>query len=477
MRRTVWFIFFLFIAVRLLLVFHIPIFNDESTYMRWAVGFLADPSRWWAWMLDGKQPAVAATFGLSQLLPIDPIISMRLVSIIWSCITFWTVYFLFRRLSLRSVHDGLLLLAFCPFLIFFDTLALAESAMTATFAVALYLTISLIDRPKVWKGIVFGVTLAAGWWFKSTVLLAVPLMLLSLLVTWKKWKKDWMKMLVGLGIGVVVGFSIVTPVIFNPNIDYGHTEVIARTMTASQMLRVPISHWIAVVESVVMWFLGFGGPLLVVAGLAAAWQLRKNTHAQILVLWIVASAVMEIVGLASLSARLLAFTMVPLIILVAIWLSGRKNRFVVYILVGSLVLSGGLLSISPLAFYKALAPLPAAQGDFSQYVTSWPSGWGVAEAVQLLINESQKQHFIVFVRLDGGNPEDAIMAYMKRNHVPVFYVEQMPQIEQIPEARAVPWYFVSRRRQFAGLDSRLTQLAIFKKPLDDEFVGVYRINH
>ena len=41
------------------------IFNDESTYMRWGQGFPDSPDRWWAFILDGKQPGVATVWCIS----------------------------------------------------------------------------------------------------------------------------------------------------------------------------------------------------------------------------------------------------------------------------------------------------------------------------------------------------------------------------------------------------------------------------
>jgi hypothetical protein len=117
---------------------------------------------------------------------------------------------------------------------------------------------------------------------------------------------------------------------------------------------------------------------------------------------------------------------------------------------------------------------------------SWPSGWGVKEAVDTLIAESKKYpassassqgaRMLVFVRLDAGNPEDAIISYMGRAQIPVFFIQQINEIANIKELATIPWYFVSRGDQHGGLDKYLTKVAIFKKPLDSEYVGVYRIN-
>ena len=117
MKRTVWFVFFLFIFVRVYFALHFPIFNDESTYMRWGQGFLHSPDRWWAFMLDGKQPGVAILYGASQLLPFDPLISMRFVSIVFSVISFLCFTLLSKHFK-NNCAEFFASPRFCPYLIF-----------------------------------------------------------------------------------------------------------------------------------------------------------------------------------------------------------------------------------------------------------------------------------------------------------------------------------------------------------------------
>jgi hypothetical protein len=489
MKLSVWWIFFLFLALRLILVFHLPIFNDESTYMRWGIGFLQAPERWWAFMLDGKQPGVAITMGLSQKFPWDPLISMRLLSIFWSSITFWTVYglvgFLVKESEnrMRARYIGLLLLAVAPYMILFDTLALAESATTAAFVSVFFFTLSFFQKPSMSKGIAIGCVVALGWWFKSTILLSLPLIVLTGLWYWKIWKRDVLSVILSLATGAAIGVLLVSPVLFNPNIDYKNTAVIARTVSLPTLFTFPWASWWNNISAVIQWFIAFGGPLLVGAWGVSLWKFQKVKEVQVLALWVVVPIVAEVFLLTSISARLLVMSVVPLILAVAMWLSYQRLpagkagvSMVIYSLIGSVLVFGLLLSFFPLHFYRVLAPLPKAQGDFGQYVVSWPSGWGVKEAADLLIAESKKRRIIVFVRLDGGNPEDAIISYMERAKIPIFYIQQINDIAKIKELALVDWYFVSRGPQYAKMEKYLTEVAKFSKPLDPEFVGVYKIN-
>lgn len=481
MKRSVLWIFFLFLLLRIILLFHLPIFNDESIYMRWGLGFLARPDRWWAWMLDGKQPAVAISFGIVQLLPIDPLISMRLMSITFAAITYWMVYGITKRLFPKQDPTFVLLfIAICPYLILFDTLALAESPVTTAFTLALWMTISLIQKPAWWKGLLLGVIVAAGWWFKSTILLSIPIVLVSLFLYWKNWKKRWIEVTFGVGLGAVVGFAMMVPVLFNPNMAYATTAIVPRTLTISQVLAFPWSQWRYSSIAVVSWFIAYGGVALIVLFLAACWQWRTKKEMWLLAFWTLLPTVAEAFLLVSLSGRLLALTSIPFIILCGMWVAqkgikpvGQLIRWGSVMVVGSL---GILLVLSPIAFYRVLGELPAAQSDFGQYVTGWPSGWGVKEAIDTVFQRSIDRPFIVFVRLDSGNPEDAVISYFERANIPVYYVQDMSTMARVPELTNADWYFISRGAQYGGLDKYVTELARFKKPLDSEFVGVYRIN-
>lgn len=492
MRRHIWYIFALFLCLRIVLAFRLPIFNDESIYMRWGAGFLQDPSHWWAWTLDGKQPAVAITFGIFQMLPFDPLISMRLASILWSCVTFFSLYLLsssdlLRGSVLSSTNDSrlrgndklsiyaLLLLTFCPYLILFDTLAMSESVITALFSVLLFLALSLIHRPKVWKGLAIGIFVAVGWWYKTTILLAIPLIFLTLIRTRTKWISQWKKTGTGLALGWFVGFSMITPVLFNPNLEYGTTmSYIPRVLTLQQVLAFPVGQWLVNWSAILQWCIGYGAGVLFLLWVVALWRFRKNPRTQIIAVWILIPLAFEAFLVPSLAGRLIAMIIPPMIISVADYFSRIQKTIALYCMI-PVIVSGVIVSSMPNTFFSLLTPLPAAKADFSQYVAGWTSGYGVKEAIGRVRQENMRSPVVVFVRLDGGNPEDAVVSYMMRAGIPYFYLEELLDVSKDPVLSKAPWYFISRGNQFGEYRTRMVEVVKFKKPLDDEFVGVYEI--
>lgn len=485
MKRLTWIIFALFLLLRVVFASNLPIFNDESIYMRWGMGFLEHPEKWWAFMGDGKQPAVAIFFGLAQILPIEPIIAMRLVSILFSCITFWSVYVIAKTLveykkyshSVFMIHYSLFMLTFSPFLIIYDSLALAESAVTACMTVAMVVCISFARRPMTWKGAFLGIVIGAGWWFKSSILLAVPMIGMMLLLFWKQCISQWRKMILGLAVGGIAGFVIAAPVLFNPNINYAHTmAAIPRTLTIKQVMSLPIKHWWINAQAVIQWFIGFGTPLVCLVFLASIYIYRRQKNIVALIAWGIVPMLIEIFLVTSLAARLFVYAMVPMTIVSSYALSEMRSKILPLVVLVSVVICGIIMAIAPTRYYALLKPLPAAQNDFSQYVSGWTSGYGVKEAVHRLKEEASVNMIVVFVRPDSGNPEDPVIAAMQKADIPIFYTSQIQDVLKISELNQLPWYFVSRGPQYAGLFPTLSEIAKFPKPYGDEFVGVYLIN-
>jgi hypothetical protein len=480
-RRVIW-IFILFLVLRLLFAFRLPIFNDEGTYMRWAMGFVRSPSHWWAWMLDGKQPLVAITFGIFTLLPFDPLILMRLSSILWSCVTFWAVFIIVRRLCIQNkiTHCSLFIdyclffISVCPYLIVFDTLAIAESPVNACFTLTLLLTLLFVEKPTYLKGIAIGMAIALGWWYKSTILLVIPLIIGTLLLNIKSWKTQWQIVVTSAVSSVCIGILIASPVIWNPYIDFQSTAVIPRTVPLVKIVTFPFAQWASDASNMFQSLVGYIGPCICVLFGIAIWKLWKIKTVRVLFGWAVMPIVLEIVMLTSFSARYLIYITVP-VILLAGWILIKLSNGIRLAILSISIFIAFIAAWSPLAYYRLLTPLPYAHTDFGQYVTGWTSGYGVQEAIHVLVKQSETKQIITFIRFDGGNPEDAVLSYMQRARIPAAHVSQIDAVAKHPTLSRFPWYFVSRGTQLAGLENRLTLIAKFPKPTGDEFVGVYEI--
>lgn len=422
-----------FLLLRLAFLTSLPIVTDEAIYMHWGSRFLTswdDPRM--PLSLHGKQALTFVTAGLAQLLPIDPLVSARGMTIVFS---------FFVLLALRSNYLAMLLLSTSPLFLFFNRLALPDTAVTASYALAMMLSLS--KKQTLSKLIALGVTVAIGWWFKSTALLALPAILLT------------------LGKNAII--PIVTALLFS----LGIIELVGRVVPLSQtehvfsvqqLLLFPWQQWVSNVIKALQAILLMASPFAVFA---------FNKKKSVYWIWFLTPIVVEIIFTRIFNLRYLILAIPAFTLLIAESLK-TKRLLTQLVIITNTVLSIILIT-NPISFYKLLSPLPAMKADISQYITGWASGWGVKEAADFLENESKAGPIAVFVRPDGGNPESAMYVYL--TDTPNIRVLPTTYISDTLPSRS---YFVSRGPQYAGLENRLTELIRFPKPLDTEFVGVYQ---
>lgn len=428
-------IYLIFLLLRLSFLTSLPIVTDEAQYLHWGTRFLNawdDPRM--PLSLHGKQALTFITAGLVQTLPLDPLIAARLMTILFSFLVF---------LALRSNALALLLLSTSPLFLFFNRLALPDTAVTASYTLVMILSLS--KKQTLSKSIAIGFIIAIGWWFKSTALLALPALFFTL--GFKSFLPIFLSLIFSLGIIRVTGRVV----------PLAETE---HVFTIQQLLSFPRQQWAANSFKAFQAILLMASPFAVLA-------LRKKKS--VYWIWFLVPVVSEIILTRIFNLRYLILAIPAFCLLIAEFLN--KKKILTYAVIATNTLISFILIINPTIFYKLLSPLPAVKTDISQYIVGWPSGWGVKEAAEFLQNESKSGPMTVYVRLDGGNPEDAMYVYLKNNNnikvLPVNYLTDPPP----PRS-----YFVSRGLQCAGLKNRLSELIRFPKPLDTEFVGIYRIN-
>ena len=88
---------------------------------------------------------------------------------------------------------------------------------------------------------------------------------------------------------------------------------------------------------------------------------------------------------------------------------------------------------------------------------------------------------MVGVRLDSGNPESAIFAYYgpnKNKNIQAIYFDE--RVIEVPEGLdyinfPIPFYFISRGGNLAGMETYLSEVKRFYKPNGKDFIGVYKL--
>lgn len=462
----------LFTCFQLLFLTSLPIVNDESMYLHWGNEFL----RFWAdprmpLSLQGKQALTAITLGLAQQIPIDPLIAGRLTSTIFTCITFLATMWIAKQfLSKPGVIVTAILLATSPLLLFFNRLALPDTAVSASFMCALALTISLIEKPKLRTAIFLGLVIAIGWWFKSTALLAIP----ALIITGIYKKNIYVVFAVIIGLLMSIGL-IQTPWLARvaPLAATGHV------FTISELLGFPWQVWwkniVKAFEAIVIMSSPLG--ILIASSFTRAnGGAKLKMQFRIVIIWFVTPIIIEIFMAHIFNLRYITLA-IPAYILMVAYALERLPKWTTLTTVGTSAVLAFLLITQPLMFFRILAPIPAIQLDIQQYTHGWSSGWGVKDAADYLRSQATKQPIFVFVRADSGNPEDGMYVYLQANPnirvLPISYLDTI--IAATISNPNTGYFFVSRGTQMSGLENHVKEVARFNKPMDNEYVGVFEI--
>lgn len=498
------FLFTLFLLTRLIFLTHLPIFNDEAIYLHWGLDFMRNFGRGVTPVtIGGKQLGVPLLFGLVQLLPFDPLLLGRFLSVIFSLVTYLASIAIFRKLFPNRPSAFLsLLLIFSPFLLFFDRMALIDSIVVAVYSASLFLVLNILERPTLGRSFLLGTLLAFGWWMKSTILLAFPTIFLIFAFEIFQNRKRIKALSISYATILLTFFLFILPVLFHPNYWKLPLQETERLLTFSEILSIPISFWLVNFQQILTYFFIYATPLVFFAfsfGIfsfgKSFWQVptlhRDASRIRTIFLWFFVPTLIELFFFRRIDSRYIVLTVPSFLLIVAYMLDsglpaeasakGENQRIKLYQFLtgGTAAFFSLLLIFSPLSFYSLFRVFPVIQDDLSQYVSGWPSGYGVKEAVEYVKEKSAGKPTFVFVRNDSGNPEDAVYVYLSKEKnirvLPTFYLEFIRGEKEALITSGTLFYFISRGPQYAGLESRLTELTRFKKPLDDEFVGVYKL--
>jgi hypothetical protein len=204
---------------------------------------------------------------------------------------------------------------------------------------------------------------------------------------------------------------------------------------------------------------------------------KKEKTFQIFFLFIFCPVFILIFLARSLTVRYLSmiFPLMGLIAFIPFLKLDKLRRIVLWVVIILNIYTSYALLFRPIEYYKSLSILPFVQSDFSQYVSGFSSGYGVYEAYKYLENYSGSERGIVLVRNDSGNPEDAIYIFARfNNNLVILPVEYLNLVRQTT-GNGHKYYYISRGPQYAGIENELSKLAVFTKPVGDEFVGVYEV--
>jgi 4-amino-4-deoxy-L-arabinose transferase-like glycosyltransferase len=474
-----------FFLLRIINLTSLPIFNDESTYIRYGMHELNEPDHQPYSLLIGKEPLDPYLYAVVGTMTGDLLVGGRMVTLVFGFFTLAGLYMLTKTLfGTRAALGASALYAIAPYTVFFDRLALMDSSVSTIAVWSLYLTYRILQKPQWRYGIALGLVMGIGMWIKTSALFYVFLPLICYAVFYfSRGDKIWHKAKLFMSaffIALVVFFPI-----FSNQFYAVHLQLLQQyTYPLSTVFLFPFPVWWNNLVSIGEWLFFYLTPPIFLLAVTSLIFLTKKKKAFFVLLWFYLPLLYQILYAKLFTSRHVLLLTIPLFILAGYGFSllWQKKQLVgialAVCIAGWCLYDVGVLLTAPQQYPTLFAD--KAKNDVSQYFFGFSSGYGVIEAINYLKQASVNKRIVVLIRNDHGNPEDAVVAYLDYNSNIILAPMSEPTAD-VPivfqkVGSSMPVYFVSRGAYYAGLEKYFAEEKKFTKPNDTEFVGVELLN-
>ena len=205
-------LFILFFATRLINLEIFPVFTDEGIYIRWAKVAARDPSWRFISLTDGRQPLQTwGTIPFLKLFPDNALLAGRLFAVATGFTallgTFTLNFYLFKK---RGAYIASLLYIFIPYFVFYDRMALVDSAVNAGFIWILFFSILLAQTLRFDVALLFGFVGGFVLLAKSSSRIFIMLSALAPVLFLSKKRDEFIRKSINYFVllGVVLGISL-----------------------------------------------------------------------------------------------------------------------------------------------------------------------------------------------------------------------------------------------------------------------------
>jgi 4-amino-4-deoxy-L-arabinose transferase-like glycosyltransferase len=391
----------------------LPYFLDEGIYANFSYEGAQSASQLMATLTIGKPP-LQAWFGIPwQWLGVNPLDSMRLVSITAGALTLPVVYALGARVAGRRTGLLAALLALLiPFGVVNDAVGIEEPLVTLVMASALLLQLRLAAAPSLRVGALLAVVLAAGVLTKQSCEAAVFLLPVSLLgfdfspAGRRRRVMAWLGA-VALALVAVAGAELT----MRSSRHWAEGQAFDRTAPLVRSLGAVLHHPFATTGHALRVFApAITGyitlPLIALAVVGAVLLARERLRlTAALVAWVLAPALAALTFTLVPYPRHLMYVLPPALVLMGVTLARLAEQLEVRLaqphavaaagaLTGLLLLPGLVLDARALA-HPATARYPGL--DDLQYVTGVPAGGAWPPLVRAIRHRARGERVVVLV--------------------------------------------------------------------------------
>jgi len=400
----------------------LPIFADESIYVRWSQVMRAEPSLRFLPLSDGKQPLYMwATIPFLKVFS-DPLMAGRVFSALAGLGTIAGIaaasYILFK--TPRQTLTATAVAAVLPYLIFFNRLALADSLLAMfliwTFVFSL---LSFVHR-RLDLAMFAGFSLGFAWLTKSPAIFAFLLLPLNVLFIPKLTTKNLLLSTFYFLLSVAIATGMYNILRLGPEFHMISIRNADYVFSLSEVLSHPSDPLIPHLKDSWSFYLYLATPVGVALLLWAI--LGEGLHHWrqrfVLAAWFLGPIFIQSAMAKQFTARYLLFT-VPFAVLLmshAIEHIGQKTqKHILTVAAACLLISLSLWMSYQVVFHPENAPLPRIER--SGYLEEWTAGYGLYDVSQQLRQAAKSGPVVVGSEGFFGTPFSALQAYL--NDVPI----------------------------------------------------------
>ncbi|MDP1721742.1 MAG: glycosyltransferase family 39 protein [Candidatus Gottesmanbacteria bacterium] len=476
-----------YFATRLINLTSFPIFTDEAIYIRWSQIGSRDAAWRFISLVDGKQPMYTwIAMGFMRFIN-DPILAGRLVSVFSGLGSLIAMFFL-GRLLFKSVRVGVIASIFyvlSPFALVYDRMALYDSLVTMFSLWNLYLSVLLVTHLRLDIAMIFGITLGLGMLNKTSGFLSLYMVPITLFLF--DWNKDGLRRRLGLWflyifIAALISQAMYSVLRLSPFFGVIDQKNAIFVYPFTEWLKHPTNFFLGNVRGLLDWLINYlTWPVWIIV-LGAVFTVNKyGREKALLTAWWLAPFVALALFARVLYPRFIFFMTMPLLILAAAVTDGiikkcGKTFFGILLIVCIIfpsIWTEYLLITKPIY-------APIAQADRGQYMNDWPSGWGVREVKDFILQESTKGNVIVYTDGTFGLlPYGLEMYLVDLPNIEIHGIWPIPDkapLEVIESVKKFPTYLVLNELEVAPKNWNLTLVARYNKGLrKDRSLRLYTV--
>jgi 4-amino-4-deoxy-L-arabinose transferase-like glycosyltransferase len=404
----------------------LPVFADETIYIRWSQLIIDDWQRYLFYpMNDGKTPLQMWLMVPFLLIFDNQVWAGRLLSVLVGAISMLALMWSAKLLSKdnKTAYFVALLYIFNPFTFFYNRMAITDALLLCNLSLSFLFTLRYIYHGKISNLLCLSLFFFLSLLSKTPAVLFLPLLYIALLIrpkTLLEYVKDGLFLSAGLFLSTLMFYALRFTPLFGQLFAVGGGFL----QSPDKMLSMEIfsSIWRNTQFLTEQLWTYFG-----LAWLVLAWPIVKSYRRQQIILFLSALFLLSslIIFGKVLWPRYLLPISIPLILSVALSLTHlSKAKIATFLIIF-------LLIIKSFSFiyhsYFDVDHIPFTAKDREQYLTEWSSGHGITETTDYILQLAKDKRVAVATEGHFGTLPDGILLNLHRENVDNIYVEGIGQ--------------------------------------------------